>query len=124
MTVEKPAKRGKASTGIPQNRVKKEQMTSVIWTTPLGLPIVQPYRQVKRKQIHTRPSSSLTPTYLLLVSVVVHLPFKMRSDGVSVNSMKQASVFPPNFIHSLYATQMMRTALQCRVSVRVVWVVL
>jgi DNA-directed RNA polymerase, mitochondrial len=36
-----------------ETRVRKEQMTSVIWTTPLGLPIVQPYRQVKRKQIHT-----------------------------------------------------------------------
>ena len=33
--------------------VKKEQMTSVIWTTPLGLPIVQPYRVTKRKQIMT-----------------------------------------------------------------------
>ena len=39
--------------GAAETRLKKEQMTSVIWTTPLGLPIVQPYRQVKRKQIHT-----------------------------------------------------------------------
>ena len=35
------------------NRVSKEQMTSVVWTTPLGLPIVQPYRKTKRKQIMT-----------------------------------------------------------------------
>lgn len=34
-------------------RLQKEQMTSVVWTTPLGLPIVQPYRKVKRKQIMT-----------------------------------------------------------------------
>ena len=34
-------------------RWKKEQMTSVVWTTPLGLPIVQPYRAVKRKQVMT-----------------------------------------------------------------------
>jgi hypothetical protein len=32
-------------------RLRKEQMTTVVWTTPLGLPIVQPYRKVKRKQI-------------------------------------------------------------------------
>lgn len=32
-------------------RLRKEQMTAVVWTTPLGLPIVQPYRKVKRKQI-------------------------------------------------------------------------
>jgi DNA-directed RNA polymerase len=33
--------------------MKKEQMTSVIWTTPLGLPIVQPYRKIARKQVMT-----------------------------------------------------------------------
>ena len=38
---------------IPTSRLKKEQMTSVVWTTPLGLPIVQPYRKAKRKQIMT-----------------------------------------------------------------------
>ena len=32
-------------------RLRKEQMTAVVWTTPLGLPIVQPYRKIKRKQI-------------------------------------------------------------------------
>ena len=31
-----------------------------------------------------------------------------------VNSAKQASAFPPNFIHSLDATHMMLTALECR----------
>jgi DNA-directed RNA polymerase len=29
--------------------------------------------------------------------------------------MKQASAFPPNFIHSLDATHMMLTAIECRV---------
>jgi DNA-directed RNA polymerase len=38
---------------LPMNRLKKELMTSVIWTTPLGLPIVQPYRKIARKQIDT-----------------------------------------------------------------------
>ena len=38
---------------VPDNRLKKEQMTSVVWTTSLGLPIVQPYRKTKRKQIST-----------------------------------------------------------------------
>jgi DNA-directed RNA polymerase len=28
-----------------------EQMTTVIWTTLLGLPIVQPYRKAARKQV-------------------------------------------------------------------------
>ena len=32
-----------------------------------------------------------------------------------VNVSKQVSAFPPNFIHSLDATHMMLTALECRV---------
>lgn len=38
---------------ISDTRLKKEQMTSVVWTTLLGLPIVQPYRKIHRKQIAT-----------------------------------------------------------------------
>lgn len=34
---------------------------------------------------------------------------------VSVDSNKQATAFPPNFIHSLDATHMLLTALECRV---------
>lgn len=34
-------------------RIKQEQMVSVIWSTPLGLPIVQPYRKTTRKQVKT-----------------------------------------------------------------------
>ena len=30
---------------------RPEHMTPVIWTSPLGLPIVQPYRKHKRKQV-------------------------------------------------------------------------
>ncbi|KAI1795428.1 DNA/RNA polymerase [Ganoderma leucocontextum] len=80
-------------------RWKKEQMTSVVWTTPLGLPIVQPYRAVKRKQVMTS-----------LQTVFISDP----SLPSTVNAQKQASAFPPNFIHSLDATHMMLTALECR----------
>ena len=38
-------------------RLRKEQMTAVVWTTPLGLPIIQPYRKIKRKQIMTSMQS-------------------------------------------------------------------
>ncbi|KAI8992792.1 DNA/RNA polymerase [Trametes punicea] len=82
-----------------QPRWKKEQMTSVVWTTPLGLPIVQPYRAVKRKQVMTA-----------LQTVFISDP----NIPSTVNSQKQASAFPPNFIHSLDATHMMLTALECR----------
>ena len=83
-----------------QNRTKDEQMTAVVWTTPLGLPIVQPYRKTKRKQVAT----SLQTVYI-----------SDPNAPAAVNSMKQASAFPPNFIHSLDATHMMLTALECQV---------
>ncbi|KAI0299035.1 hypothetical protein B0F90DRAFT_1730231 [Multifurca ochricompacta] len=80
-------------------RLRKEQMTAVVWTTPLGLPIVQPYRKVKRKQIMTS-----------VQSVYISDP----NAPAEVNSQKQASAFPPNFIHSLDATHMLLTSLECR----------
>ena len=47
-----PSSRSKKDTGKDDTtRWRKEQMTAVVWTTPLGLPIVQPYRKIKRKQI-------------------------------------------------------------------------
>lgn len=33
-----------------------------------------------------------------------------------VSPVKQATAFPPNFVHSLDATHMMLTALECKVS--------
>jgi len=92
--------RGNSKKTLAQNRTKEEQMTTVVWTTPLGLPIVQPYRQTKRKQIATA-----------LQTIYISDP----NAPAAVNSMKQASAFPPNFIHSLDATHMMLTALECQV---------
>jgi len=83
-----------------QDRIKNEQMTTVVWTTPLGLPIVQPYRRIKRKQVAT----SLQTVYI-----------SDPNAPATVNSVKQSSAFPPNFIHSLDATHMMLTALECQV---------
>ncbi|KAF8890704.1 hypothetical protein BD779DRAFT_1438161 [Infundibulicybe gibba] len=97
--VQKKGTKPRSPKSIPINRLKKEQMTSVVWTTPLGLPIVQPYRKTTRKQIMTA-----------LQTVYISDP----NSPAEVNSMKQASAFPPNFIHSLDATHMMLTALECR----------
>ncbi|KAJ3394316.1 DNA-directed RNA polymerase [Entophlyctis sp. JEL0112] len=80
------------------SKKKVEKMASVIWTTPLGLPIVQPYRVMKTKVVQT-----------MLQTVTV-------SDNMSptpVNAMKQSTAFPPNFIHSLDATHMMLSAIAC-----------
>jgi DNA-directed RNA polymerase len=45
-----------------------EQMTTVIWTSLLGLPIVQPYRKLARKQVPPPLSLSKLPAYSLLRS--------------------------------------------------------
>ena len=96
--------RANAKADTVEARIRKEQMATMVWTTPLGLPIVQPYRKAKRKQIMT----SLQTVYI-----------SDPAAPAAVNGIKQASAFPPNFIHSLDATHMMLTALECRVSVLV-----
>jgi DNA-directed RNA polymerase, mitochondrial len=72
--------------------------STVIWTTPLHMPVVQPYRTSKSRSI---------PTTMQTVS----LQEPHRSHAVS--KRKQLQAFPPNFIHSLDATHMLLSALHC-----------
>lgn len=64
------------------------------WTTPLGLPVLQPYFKEDRR------------------SSPVHLLPAHRSEERAAPS-KQSTAFPPNFVHSLDATHMMLTANAC-----------
>lgn len=73
----------------------KRFVTSVIWTTPLGLPVVQPYRH---------PSALLVRTGLQTLSILN--PFEVSF----VNKMKQVNGIAPNFIHSLDSTHLLMTA--------------
>ena len=72
--------------------------TTVIWTTPLKMPVVQPYRKITPKRIDTN---------LQKISIMD------RSAADAVDRSKQVQAFPPNFIHSLDATHMFLTALKC-----------
>ena len=72
--------------------------SSVIWTTPLKMPVVQPYR---------KPSAHRVETALQSISIAE------RSAASPVHKAKQLQAFPPNFIHSLDATHMFLTALKC-----------
>ncbi|PRT55212.1 DNA-directed RNA polymerase, mitochondrial [Wickerhamiella sorbophila] len=81
-----------------KDKSRPEFMSSVIWTTPLGLPIVQPYRQEKRRQVSTE-----------LQTVYITDPYSAQA----VNSRKQRTAFPPNYIHSLDATHMLMSAVAC-----------
>lgn len=90
--------KSKAGSGI--NKTLAEQFTTtVIWTSPLGLPVVQPYRTRKARRVDTS-LQSLSIVDGSISSVVSH--------------RKQLQAFPPNFIHSLDATHMLLSAIACR----------
>ncbi|XP_061344218.1 DNA-directed RNA polymerase 2, chloroplastic/mitochondrial-like isoform X2 [Gastrolobium bilobum] len=68
----------------------------VRWTTPLGLPVVQPYRKLGRHIIKTS---------------LQMLTLQRETDKVMVK--RQRTAFPPNFVHSLDGSHMMMTAVAC-----------
>lgn len=70
----------------------------VSWITPLGLPVVQPYRRTSSVQVQT-----LTQKVVLAD----------HNDLLPVSRQRQRSAFPPNFVHSLDSTHMIMTALEC-----------
>lgn len=72
--------------------------SSIVWTTPLRMPVVQPYRHV---------NTSVVKTCLQDLAVMKPDPFD------PVNKKKQLQAFPPNFIHSLDASHMLLSALEC-----------
>ncbi|KAJ7943280.1 DNA-directed RNA polymerase [Quillaja saponaria] len=69
----------------------------VRWTTPLGLPVIQPYRILGR--------------HLIKTSLQV-LTLQRETDKVMVK--RQRTAFPPNFVHSLDGSHMMMTAVACK----------
>lgn len=73
--------------------------STVVWTTPLKLPVVQPYRISRAQSIKTHMAS------IALVEPSV-------TD--CVDKRKQLQAFPPNFVHSLDATHMMLSALEAK----------
>jgi DNA-directed RNA polymerase len=72
--------------------------STVIWTTPLHMPVVQPYRSCKSRVIPTT-----------MQSIALQEPHRSHA----VSKRKQLQAFPPNFIHSLDATHMLLSALKC-----------
>ncbi|CAI0552881.1 unnamed protein product [Linum tenue] len=69
----------------------------VRWTTPLGLPVVQPYRKLGR--------------HLIKTSLQI-LTLQRETEKVMVK--RQRTAFPPNFVHSLDGSHMMMTAIACK----------
>ncbi|KAG9252648.1 uncharacterized protein F5Z01DRAFT_625401 [Emericellopsis atlantica] len=72
--------------------------STVVWTTPLRMPVVQPYRKPSVREVRTCMQT---------------VAFAVREQTDPVNRRKQLQGFPPNFIHSLDASHMLLSALQC-----------
>jgi DNA-directed RNA polymerase, mitochondrial len=73
-------------------------LSTVVWTTPLGLPVCQPYRKIDSKAISTHMSNI----------------WLTDPNGIGpTNGRKQTTAFPPNFIHSLDASHMLTSAVAC-----------
>ena len=71
----------------------------VQWTTPLGLPVVQPYRQSERVVVKT---------------LMQRVSLKRERGSAPVSSQRQRSAFAPNYVHSLDSAHMLLTAVKCR----------
>ncbi|CAN6446738.1 unnamed protein product [Victoria cruziana] len=69
----------------------------VRWTTPLGLPVVQPYRKKGR---------CLVKTSLQILA--------LEKETDKVMTKRQRTAFPPNFVHSLDGSHMMMTVIACK----------
>ncbi|KAF2733689.1 DNA-directed RNA polymerase mitochondrial precursor [Polyplosphaeria fusca] len=94
-------KMAKKMTPTMQRKLEKDSenfKTGIIWTTPLKMPVVQPYFKDAKKKVAT-----------CLQTVAVG----GSSTTSTVDKRKQLQGFPPNFIHSLDASHMILSALKC-----------
>lgn len=64
------------------------------WVTPLGLPVMQPYRKTATHTVRT---------------ILQCITLSLDDDALPVSKQKQRTAFPPNFVHSLDATHMLMT---------------
>ncbi|KAK3105014.1 hypothetical protein FSP39_015177 [Pinctada imbricata] len=85
------------------SRYCQEPMT---WTTPLNMPILQPYFSKKV------PTQSF-PNDQFLLNSMPQLGRRNADTPEISHPLKQKNGFPPNFVHSLDSSHMMLTALYC-----------
>ena len=97
--VAEPSKYRKKPVGGRKRKPRQETSfrTPVIWTTPLKMPVVQPYRGYAIEEVMTNLQK-------------IHL--SVPSSAQPIDKRKQLQGFPPNFIHSLDATHMILSALK------------
>lgn len=74
----------------------------VTWETPLGFTVVQPYSA--KRSSGTRYLSNMSD----------NVPIYNDPNSLNINTSKQRTAFPPNYIHSLDSSHMMLTSLHCQ----------
>lgn len=77
--------------------ISDELKQPVQWETPIGFPVVQPYRRYGSKAIKT---------------IGGYINTLVPDDSVPVRMGKQVKGLPPNYIHSIDSTHMLMTARQ------------
>lgn len=70
----------------------------VTWTSPIGFPVVQPYRNFRPFHVHT---------------VLGKLEVVASDETAPVHKQQQINGSAPNFVHSIDATHLMLTATAC-----------
>ena len=83
---------------LKKKKIDVESVSTLIWTTPLGLPVVHPYRVSSKYTINTSLQS---------------VSFTKKTSISKVDVSKQSNAFAPNYIHSLDASHMLMTAQKC-----------
>eukprot|EP00548_Thalassiothrix_antarctica_P005581 CAMPEP_0194132834 /NCGR_PEP_ID=MMETSP0152-20130528/3204_1 /TAXON_ID=1049557 /ORGANISM="Thalassiothrix antarctica, Strain L6-D1" /LENGTH=1031 /DNA_ID=CAMNT_0038828011 /DNA_START=95 /DNA_END=3190 /DNA_ORIENTATION=- len=78
-------------------RLINKQNQPVAWISPIGVPVIQPYRQSKP---HT------------IVTLLQQVTLVDQSDDLPLHKQRQVSAFPPNYVHSLDSSHMLLTALE------------
>mmetsp|Transcript_6061 Transcript_6061/g.9281 ORF Transcript_6061/g.9281 Transcript_6061/m.9281 type:complete len:1018 (-) Transcript_6061:710-3763(-) len=69
----------------------------VTWISPIGVPVVQPYRRTKPHNI---------------VTILQTITLADDGDDLPIHKQRQVSAFPPNYVHSLDSSHMLLTALE------------
>lgn len=97
-TGSKPQSKAKKAAKSKLDELSSQFKNTIVWTTPLRMPVAQPYRKSVTRVIPT---------------CIQDLSLTIPDMADPVNRRKQLQAFPPNFIHSLDASHMMLSALQC-----------
>ncbi|KOO26739.1 RNA polymerase [Chrysochromulina tobinii] len=87
-------------------QIAKDTNQPVVWGTPLGWPVLQPYFNVKGRRVKT-------PFNMATIYDPDQLDLLDDNSKAPVLKAKQRSALPPNYVHSLDSSHMLMTATRC-----------